>query len=267
MKIGFVGAGKMGEAYISALCGENEVFIYEVDNSRKNYISEKYNVAAVDQLSDLLHKTDFIVLAVKPQFIKVVTEEIKEILREAIDEKVFISIAAGVKIGSFEKWFDCNSVKLVRVMPNTPCLIKKGISGYTPNKNIITNELENIKYILRATGDIIETKEENLDIVTAISGSGPAYVLVLLNSIADAGVKLGLSKELSLKLATETFIGTAELLKTTGEHPEKLKDNVTSPGGTTAAGLYEMEKNGIRKALIETVEAAFLRSVELGKGE
>lgn len=267
MNIGFIGAGKMGEAYISALHNENTIKFYETNEERAKYISENYKAENEKNLNYFISDSDYIILAVKPQNMKELLNKISSLNVEGIKNKIFISIAAGVKIKSMINWFENDKIKIVRVMPNTPCLIKKGISGYTFNENIKDEDIENIEKILNATGEIVKVKENELDIVTAISGSGPAYVFVMLNSIADAGVKLGMTKESALKLAAETFIGSAELLKQTKEHPEKLKDNVTSPGGTTAAGLFKMEENNIRKALIETIEAAYMRSKELGKEE
>jgi len=267
MKIGFIGAGKMGEAYIGALSQENEIYFYEVDQNRKKYIEEKYNVEAVEKIESLVNGVDYVVLAVKPNIMEIVIDEIRKSNIIKLEPKVFVSIAAGVKISSFEKWFDSKGIKLVRVMPNTPCLIKKGISAYTANQNISKKDLSDIEDILKATGEIIPAKEEELDLVTAISGSGPAYVLLMINSIADAGVRFGLKKDMALRLATETFLGTAELLKQSQDHPEKLKDNVTSPGGTTAAGLAKLEEKGVRNALMQTVEAAYIKAKQLGKGE
>ncbi|BDU49991.1 pyrroline-5-carboxylate reductase [Haliovirga abyssi] len=260
MKIGFIGAGNMGEAYISALYKEKEILFYELNNDRREYIKSKYNVESANTISDLILGVDIIFLAVKPQVMKYVLEELAEL---KLDNKIIISIAAGINLNFYEKYLGKNK-KIVRVMPNTPALIRKGMSGVVFNENFSEKSEKNeILELLSATGETIEIDEKGLDILTAISGSGPAYVFVLINSLADGGVKLGLSKEVALKLAVETFIGSAELIKQTGKHPEQLKDMVTSPGGTTAAALFDMEKNGIRYTMESAVEACYLKVKEL----
>lgn len=261
MKIGFIGAGNMGEAYISALSKNHELFFYELAEERKKIISEKYGAVSCDTIEETAQKSDYIVIAVKPQ---VVNKILINLSRCEIENKTVISVVAGLKISKMEDILG-DYKKVVRVMPNTPALIGKGISGVTFGTNIVKEEEKNIIEIIESTGKAVVVDESQMDIVTAISGSGPAYVFTLINSLAEGGVKLGMSKKAALELAVETFIGSAELLKSTGKHPEELKDMVTSPGGTTAAGLFKMEENGIRKAMIETVEAAFTRARELGK--
>lgn len=263
MKLGFIGAGNMGEAYIVALHSDNNIFFYEVNNDRAKYIQENYKTVRCEKIEELIEMSDFIIIAVKPQIVENVLFKISN--KCNIENKVFISIAAGIKIEKMEKMLG-ESCKIVRVMPNTPALINKGISAVAYNDNISDNEEKNsIKKVLESTGKIIEIDEKYMDIVTAVSGSGPAYVFLLINSLAEGGVKLGLPKQVALELAVETFIGSAEMIKKTGRHPEDLKDMVTSPGGTTAAGLAVMEELGVRSAMIKTVEAAFNRAEKLGK--
>lgn len=261
MKIGFIGAGNMGEAYISALTSKNEIYFYELSEEKKIMISEKYKAVSCISIEEVIEKSDYIVIAVKPQ---VVNKVLINAARCDIEKKIFISIVAGLKISKMEDILG-EEKKTVRVMPNTPALIGKGISGVTFGTNIVKEEEKSILEIIESTGKAVIVDESQMDIVTAISGSGPAYIFMLINSIAEGGVKLGMSKKAALELAVETFIGSAELLKSTGKHPEELKDMVTSPGGTTAAGLFKMEENGVRKAMIETVEAAYMRAKELGK--
>ncbi len=261
MNIGFIGAGNMGEAYISALASKNEIYFYELSEERKAMITEKYKAVSCSSIEEVVEKSEYIVIAVKPQ---VVNKILINAARCEIENKYFISIVAGLKISKMEDILG-EEKKVVRVMPNTPALIGKGISGVTFGTNIAKEEEKNILDIIESTGKAVVVDESQMDIVTAISGSGPAYVFMLINSLAEGGVKLGMSKKAALELAIETFIGSAELLKSTGKHPEELKDMVTSPGGTTAAGLFKMEENGVRKALIETVEAAYMRAKELGK--
>ena len=261
MKIGFIGAGNMGEAYISALAKENELFFYEVSEDRRKVMLEKYKISSCETVDDVVEKADYLVVAVKPQ---VVNKILINLAKCEIENKTIISIVAGLKISKMEDILG-EEKKVVRAMPNTPALIGKGISGVTFGTNVLKEEEKDILAIIEATGKAVVVDESQMDIVTAVSGSGPAYVFMLINSLAEGGVKLGMSKKAALELAVETFIGSAELLKSAGKHPEELKDMVTSPGGTTAAGLFKMEENGIRKAMIETVEAAYLRAKELGK--
>ena len=262
MKIGFIGAGNMGEAYIEALYKENEICFFDQSEERKNYIKEKFGIVSCNSIEEAAEFSDYIVVAVKPQVVNKVLINLAKY--DTLNSKVVISIVAGLKIAKMEDILG-DEQKVVRVMPNTPALIKKGISGVTFGTSVTKEDESSILKIIEATGKAVVVDEGQQDIVTAISGSGPAYVFMLLNSLAEGGVKLGMSKKNALDLAVETFIGAAELLKSTGKHPEELKDMVTSPGGTTAAGLFKMEENGVRKAMIESVEAAFLRARELGK--
>lgn len=259
MKIGFIGAGNMGEAYISALFNENEIYFIEPNQARAVEIASKYKAVAVKTHEELCNSVDFIVLAIKPQIINETLEGIKSYC----SGKVIISIVAGVSIEKMTAIV--GDKKIVRVMPNTPAQIKKGVSGVSFNKNVSVEEKKPVLDILNATGKVIEVEEKYLDVVTGVSGSGPAYVYLLINSLAEGGLKMGLTKKASLELAVETFIGAAEMIKATGLHPEVLKDMVTSPGGTTAAGLFELENAGVRPAMMKAVEAAVLRAKELGK--
>lgn len=261
MKIGFVGAGNMGGAFIKAL-DSYQLYFTDKDMERAESIKKITGAEHVGSTKELIQKSDYIVLGVKPQVLDSVLEEFKS---EDLSDKIIISLAAGIKIDFYKKKLG-DGIKFVRVMPNTPSLIKKGICGYTPY-NIDEFEETYVNVILEATGKAIRVEEDKLDIITAISGSGPAYVFLLINSIADAGVKLGLSKKDALMLASETFAGSAAMISETGTHPEELKDRVTSPGGTTACGLAVMEECGIRSAMIKTVEATYQKAKELGKKE
>lgn len=261
MKIGFVGAGNMGGAFIKAL-ETYQLYFTDKDMEKVEKIQNITGAEYVEAIKDLIKKSDYIILGVKPQ---VLDSIMKEFVSEDLSDKIIISLAAGIKIDYYTKKLG-EKIKLVRVMPNTPSLIKQGICGYTPY-NIDEFEETYVKVILEATGKAIRVEEDKLDIITAISGSGPAYVFLLINSIADAGVKLGLSKKDAVMLAAETFVGSASMIIETGAHPEELKDKVTSPGGTTACGLAMMEDCNIRSAMIKTVEATYNKAKELGKKE
>lgn len=261
MKIGFIGAGNMGQAYIKSLVKE-EIYFVEKNNEIIEKIEKETKAKHLDSLKSLVDNVDVIVLAIKPQVLDQVLDQISNL---NIEGKIIISLVVGVKIFHYKKKLG-DKIKFCRVMPNTPSLIGKGICGYTTYNLSQIEEVETLR-ILESTGKAIGVEEEKLDIITAISGSGPAYVFLLLNALGDAGVKLGLSKKESLELACHTFVGAASMVLETGMHPEVLKDMVTSPGGTTAAGLAIMEKNRVRSAMIETTTETYKKAKELGKKE
>lgn len=261
MKIGFIGAGNMGQAYIKSLVKE-EIYFVEKNNEIIEKIEKETKAKHLDSLKSLVDNVDVIVLAIKPQVLDQVLDQISNL---NIEGKIIISLVVGVKIFHYKKKLG-DKIKFCRVMPNTPSLIGKGICGYTTYNLSQIEEVETLR-ILESTGKAIGVEEEKLDIITAISGSGPAYVFLLLNALGDAGVKLGLSKKESLELACHTFVGAASMVLETGMHPEVLKDMVTSPGGTTAAGLAIMEKNRVRSAMIETATETYKKAKELGKKE
>jgi pyrroline-5-carboxylate reductase len=263
MNIGVIGSGNMGGAYISALSDKN-LFFLELNDQRAKEVEAKYGAKRVAGINEILEKSDFVIIAVKPDVVEKVLNEMK---KYDLSDKVIISLVLGINIKFYEKVLG-EGVKFVRVMPNTPTLIKKGICGYSFNKNISQVEEEKVREILKSTGEAVEVPEDKLDIVTALSGSGPAYVFLLINALAEGGVKLGMTKQDSLKFVLETFIGSASMIKETGMHPEQLKDMVTSPGGSTAAGLLKMEQNSVRKAMIETVIETYNKAKEFSsKGE
>jgi pyrroline-5-carboxylate reductase len=261
MKIGFIGAGNMGGAYIKAL-EKHEVYFVEKNQKREEEIEKDTNAKGLHDLKNLVDSTEVIVIAVKPQILDKVLHEMAEI---DLEGKVIISLVVGVKIFHYKKLLGDN-IKFVRVMPNTPSLIGKGICGYTTYNLEEIDEI-NTRTVLEATGKALKVEEDKLDMITAISGSGPAYVFLLINALADGGVKLGLSKTEAIELASETFIGAASMVMETGMHPEMLKDMVTSPGGTTAEGLAVMEAEGVRSAMIKTAKATFTKAKELGNKE
>ncbi|MGM0507657.1 MAG: pyrroline-5-carboxylate reductase [Fusobacteriota bacterium] len=262
MKLGFIGAGKMAEAYISALKDENDICFYDISEKRSKYMIQEYNIDRKKTINNLINNSEYIILSIKPNIMKDVLKDIHKINCD-LKSKYLLSIAAGIKIEEIKSILP--ESRVVRIMPNTPALIKKGVSGVVFDDMIKkSSDKEKIKNILSATGKVmIMENEDQIDILTGISGSGPAYVFLLINSLAEGGVKLGMKKEKALELAVETFIGSAELIKQTGKHPEELKDMVTSPGGSTAAGLFTLENNKVRKALIETVEATYKKVQEL----
>jgi len=262
-KIGFIGAGKMANAFIEGLLkakviDKNALSVSDVSEERIKF----FNSLGINTFSDnkkLYNNSDIIILSVKPNIIEKVVNDLISIVNK---NKLIISIAAGVTIETIEKILD-KGIPIARVMPNTPALVGAAMSAYSINKYVKEKEKDTIEMILKSIGEVIYIDEKYLDAVTGLSGSGPAYVFMVINSLAEGGVKMGLSKKVALKLAAQTVLGSAKLVLETGKHPEELLDMVTSPGGTTIAGITTLEKKGIRAAFIEAVEEATKRSKEL----
>jgi len=260
-ELGLIGVGNMGTALLKGVLSSNTIdkektIIYDVrEEVIKNRIQD-FNVKAVSSNTELVQQVKFIIIAVKPQNIDSVLEEIGPKLSE---DQILISIAAGVTLDYIKKFIGKN-IGLVRVMPNTPALVGEGASAIAHNKNVTENDLKYVKKILNSVGKVVELEEKHIDAVTGLSGSGPAYVFIIIEALADGGVKMGLPRNIALKLAAQTVLGAAKMVIETGMHPGELKDMVASPGGTTITALHEIEKGKLRATLISAVEAATLKS-------
>lgn len=263
-ELGLIGVGNMGTALLKGVLSSNtidkeKIIIYDVrEEVIKNRLQE-FNVKAVSSSTELAKQVKFIIIAVKPQNIDSVLEEIGPQLSE---EQILISIAAGVTLDYIKKFISKN-IGLVRVMPNTPALVGEGASAIAYNKNVSENDLKYVKKVFNSVGKVVELEEKHIDAVTGLSGSGPAYVFIIIEALADGGVKMGLPRNIALKLAAQTVLGAAKMLIETGMHPGELKDMVASPGGTTITALHEIEKGKLRATLISAVEAATLKSKSL----
>ena len=263
-ELGLIGVGNMGTALLKGVLSSNTIekektVIYDVrEEVIKNRIQE-FNVKAVGSNTELVQQVKFIIIAVKPQNIDSVLEEIGPKLSE---DQILISIAAGVTLDYIKKFISKN-IGLVRVMPNTPALVGEGASAIAYNNNVTENDLKYVKKVLNSVGKVVELEEKHIDAVTGLSGSGPAYVFVMIEALADGGVKMGLPRNIALKLAAQTVLGSAKMVIETGMHPGELKDMVASPGGTTITALHEIEKGKLRATLISAVEAATLKSKSL----
>jgi pyrroline-5-carboxylate reductase len=211
--------------------------------------------------ADVAAASEVVVLAVKPQTMPGVLAEIAGALEES---HLVVSIAAGVTIGTLAGALGAQR-RLIRVMPNTPCLVGASASGYSLGPAATPEDGRLVEALLVTVGIAVEVPEPLLDAVTGLSGSGPAYVYQIIEALSDGGVRMGLPRDVATRLAAQTLLGAAKMVLQTGEHPGALKDAVTSPGGTTIAGIAALERNGLRSALIEAVEAATLRSRELGR--
>jgi len=265
-QIGFVGVGNMGEALIHGLlhghlCRPDQILCSDTRPERLKAIREKYEVKGTSHNTEVVKQSDLIIIAVKPQIMKNVVEEIAKYLNLS---KLIISIAAGVPLEAIESCAK-KELKLIRVMPNICVSVREGVSAIAGGRHALKEDLMRAKTIFDSVGKSLFIEENLLDAVTGLSGSGPAYIFLIIDALADAGVKVGLSRDDALILASQTVLGAAKMLIETGEHPGKLKDLVTSPGGTAIAGLHTLEAGGLRTTLINAVEVATERSKALGE--
>lgn len=260
--LGIIGCGKMAYALLKGI-SQNSVYtsIYACDTSseRMDLFARDFNAITVTA-PELVSKADLIILAVKPGQIKSVLAETNE---QWDNCKLLVSIAAGIKTTSIEEQLG-KQVPVVRVMPNTPCLIGEGASALTAGRYARLTDLEIVQSILRQVGIAVIVDEIYMDAVTAVSGSGPAYSFLIVEAMMDAALHLGLTSDLARQLVVQTLKGSISMVEQTAEHPAVLKAQVTSPGGTTIAGLRELEAGGIREAFFAAIERACQRSIELG---
>ena len=265
-KIGVIGTGNMGEALISGLLHSRSstpenIICSDIRKDKLKIVKESYGVLTTGNNLNVVSASEIVVYAVKPQIMASVLRETATSLDMS---KLIISIAAGVPLSAIESCLN-KDLRLVRVMPNIAASVKEGAAAIAPGKHALKDDLKVAKAIFDSVGKSVIIEEELMDAITGLSGSGPAYIFLIVDALADAGVKMGLSREDALLLSTQTVLGAAKLLMETNEHPGKLKDRVTSPGGTAIAGLHTLEQGGLRTTLINAVEAATRRSKELGE--
>lgn len=263
---GFLGSGNMAEALIKGiinggLAEADRIIAADISKKRLKYISETYGVKTTDNANDMAKNSNVIFVATKPNIV----EEALKSVADAIDpKKLVISIAAGVKMSFIESILK-KGVPVIRVMPNTPALVLSGMTALSAGSSTSEEHIQIALSIFSAVGEVVVVDENLIDAVTALSGSGPAYIFMVIEAMADGGVKAGLPKDIAEKLATQTVLGAAKMVIETGKHPGELRDMVTSPGGTTIEALSVLNNRKVREAFIEAVEAAFLRAKELGK--
>lgn len=264
-KIAFLGAGNMAGALIDGLlraeaCRPDDIYAVDVRPGRLEELAERDGIRVTRDLAEACAWADVIVLSVKPQVFDRVLPRVAEAMRP---DALVISIAAGVHSGTIERQLP-DGARVVRTMPNTPALVDAGATAIAAGSHASDDDVALARRIFDSVGITEVLDEGSLDAVTGLSGSGPAYIFLIIEALADAGVKMGLHRDAAQRLAAQTVLGSAKLLIETGEHPGRLKDMVTSPGGTAIAGLHTLEAGGLRTTLINAVESATRRSRELG---
>jgi pyrroline-5-carboxylate reductase len=263
--LGFLGAGNMAAALIKGLLhagvSPNQIVASDVKTERLDQLAAAHGIRTTRDNLTLVRDCSVVVLSVKPQ---VIDKVLTEIGGEVRPQQLIVSIAAGVPIEAIEARLPAGA-RVVRSMPNTPATVQAGATAIAGGAHAREDDLRIARELFEAVGRVVVLDESLLDAVTGLSGSGPAYVMLIIEAMADGGVKVGLHRDTALVLAAQTVYGSARLLLETGEHPGRLKDMVTSPGGTAIAGLHTLESGALRRTLIDAVEAATKRSVELGE--
>jgi pyrroline-5-carboxylate reductase len=266
-RIGFIGTGHMARALARGFLEtqsitKEQLFGYDVYPEAAQKFAEQTGGKSMTSIKDLVAGSDVVFLAIKPQQMGEVLREVSAIRAHGFNP-LWITIAAGIPTKTYLKELG-NTARLVRVMPNTPCLVGEGVSGFSVSDGVKPDDIKLATDLLATVGIAIQFPERQLDAVAGLSGGGPAYVYMMIDAMADGGVKMGLSRESALQLAAHTVLGSAKMVLKTGDHPGLLKDKVCSPRGTTISAVHALEQSGFRASLIGAVEAATLRSREMG---
>ncbi|NCP02249.1 MAG: pyrroline-5-carboxylate reductase [Deltaproteobacteria bacterium] len=263
-KIGFIGGGNMAEAIIKGLLEAalpaEKILVAEPSDPRRQHLTDAYGIPVTSENLDVIAQCEVVLLAVKPQ---IADEVIGGFAGNWRAESLLISILAGTSCAHIEKHFD-GELRLVRVMPNTPALVGEGATAICRGHHASHEDVMLVRHLFETVGQVQLIDERQMDAVTGLSGSGPAYVYTIIEALADGGVREGLRRDIAHALAVQTVVGAALMVRETGEHPAILRDRVCSPGGTAITGVSTLEKNGLRTTLMEAVSAAAKRSRELG---
>lgn len=265
--IGFIGGGRMAEALIqgiikAGLFGPDRIYAADPDPARQKLLAEQYGIRTSAQAIDFIADCAVVILAVKPQVMGAVLYSVKPAIHSG---NLVISIAAGIPISFIEEELSGTKCRVVRVMPNTPALVQEGASALSPGSRTTDEDMGKARAIFDAVGRSVVLAETYLDAVTGLSGSGPAYVFSFIEAMIDGGVKVGLNRADAQLLVLQTVLGSVKLAMETNEHPAQLRAMVTSPGGTTIAGLHELARSGFNGIIMDAVEVATRRSKELGQ--
>lgn len=265
MRLTFIGGGFMGEAIVSAvlrdgLADADAVTVSDISEERRRHLQSRYRLPVTADNGRAVEGADIVVLAVKPQDFPAVARTLRGRLKP---EQTVASIMAGVRIDAIREALGHRA--LVRVMPNTPASLGEGMSLWTATDEVDPDRREQVRRVLTAMGkQLYVANEKYLDMATAVSGSGPGFVFLLLEALVDAAVHIGLRREMATEMVLQTVLGSVRMAQETGKHPAELRNMVTSPGGTTAEGLRVLEEAGVRAAIVDAIVAAYERAVELG---
>jgi pyrroline-5-carboxylate reductase len=265
-KFAFLGAGNMAEALVTGILKANlaspaNISVTDISSIRLEHFQKTFHVHVGSNNADAVKSADLVVLCVKPQVMNTVLSEVKD---QLIPKHILISVAAGYSLGHIQSHVGKN-VSLIRAMPNTPAVIQEGVTALAGSVDISPHHLQLAQSIFESIGRVVIVEESLMNAVTGLSGSGPAYIYLVIEALIDGGVLVGLPRTVASVLAAQTVLGAARMVLESGEHPALLKDRVTSPGGTTIAGLQQLESGKLRGTLIKAVEAATTRSQELGQ--
>lgn len=263
----FIGGGNMAEALLKGVLHgldvpPSHITATDIVPERLTYLETTYGIMTSMDNVRAVQDHDVMILAVKPQTIPTI---LKMIAPAVTPDKLIISIAAGVTLDTLQERLGANS-RVIRVMPNTPALVLAGAAGISPGHAATTQDVALVERMFNAVGRAVVVSDDMMDAVTGLSGSGPAFVFALIEALSDGGVLVGLTRQMATDLAAQTVFGAAKLLLETGKHPGELKDMVTSPAGTTIAGMHALERGGLRGVIMEAVRRATERSAELGRG-
>ncbi len=263
-KVALIGAGKMGEGIIAGLLRSgmytpDQIKAFEILEPRVKYMTKTYKIECLSDAKKAVAFADISVIAVKPADVGKVLQEIAPVMKTG---KLLVSIAAGVTLDFYKQHLP-KHVPIIRVMPNMAVLVREGMVTYCPTENVTKEQEKTAIEVLSLIGLVKRLDEKYLNLATGLVGSGPAYIYLIIDALADAGVRLGLPKDISITLAAQTTLGSAKMVVETGEHPAKLKDMIATPAGTTVEGLFELERSGVKAALIMAVTRAAERAKEL----
>jgi len=266
-RIAVIGGGKIGEALVSGLLengfATKDLVVVEKFDERREELAREYAIRVTDSTPDAVEGADVIVVAVKPNDVDAVVTALAAAAGDSADEQIIVSLAAGIPTVRYETKLPAGS-PVVRVMPNTPMLVGEGASVMAAGRYVKQQHLDTVREILAAVGTVSVVPESQIDAVTAVSGSGPAYFFLVAEAMIDAGVSLGLTRAVATDLVVQTMTGSAAMLAKSGDNAADLRAAVTSPGGTTAAAIRELERGGVRTAFYDALEAAKRRSAQLG---